>query len=123
MQSRELIRHCSECIRAIQRSEWDDVEQKLKIVQARADELRAVINGYAELYHSGYTQDALKEVVEAHATFALVRGQPLPTPDGLMVENDTYLNGLAEAATELRRFIRRTLGLSPGERRRDHPYR
>ena len=30
---------------------------------------------------------------------------PLPTPQELNVENDTFLNGLAEADTELRRFI------------------
>jgi translin len=115
VQSRELIRHCSECIRAIQRSEWDDVEQKLKIVQARADELRAVIHGYAELYHSGYTQDALKEVVEAHITYAIIHNHPLPTRAELNVEGSTYLLGMGEAATELRRFILDIMRRSDGD--------
>jgi translin len=105
VQSRELIRHCSECIRAIHRSEWDDVVEKLKVVQERADELQAVVKDYPELYHSGYMQDALKEVVEAFATYAIIRNHPLPTQAELHVEGSTYLLGLGEAATELRRFI------------------
>jgi translin len=103
--SRELIRHCAEGIRAIHRREWDKAEAKLTIARTGADEIRAVTAAYADLYYSGYTQDALKEVVEAFCTHAIVRNLPLPSPDDLNVESATYLNGLAEAATELRRFI------------------
>jgi translin len=105
VQSRELIRHCAACIRAIHRREWDIAQEKLKIVQERADELRTVVADYPELYHTGYTQDALKEVVEAHVTFALIKDETLPTAQELKVEGSTYLKGLGEAATELRRFI------------------
>lgn len=104
-QSRELIRHCAECIRAIHRREWDNVTEKLAVVQERASELKAVVASYPELYHSGYTQDALKEVVEAHVTYALIHDHPLPSADELGVVGSTYLKGLGEAATELRRFI------------------
>lgn len=103
--SRELTRHCAEAIRAIHRREWDAAERKLASARAAADELREVVAAYADLYHSGYTQDAFKEVVEAFATSAIIRNQPLPTPEMLNAEHATYLNGLAEAATELRRFI------------------
>ncbi len=103
--SRELIRRCAESIRAIHRHEWPQAEEKLVVVRDGAQELRAVVAQYPDLYYTGYTQDALKEVVEAHATYAIVRNQPLPTPETLDVEYATYLNGLAEAATELRRFI------------------
>ena len=103
--SRELIRHCAEAIRAIHRREWEAAESRLTTAQAGADELRRGVADYPDLYHSGYTQDALKEVVEAFATYAIIRNQPLPSPESLHVNGDTYLNGLAEAATELRRFI------------------
>lgn len=103
--SRELIRHCSESIRAIHRREWDKATDKMEIAKAAAHDLSAGLKNYPDLYHAGYTQDALKEVVESFCTYAIVRGLPLPTPQDLNVENDTYLNGLAEADTELRRFI------------------
>jgi translin len=103
--SRELIRHCSEAIRAVHRREWEGAEAKLAVAQAAADDLRAVVANYSDLAHSGYTSDALKEVVEAFATYAIIRDQPLPSPESLNVDGAIYLNGLAEAATELRRFI------------------
>lgn len=103
--SRELIRSCAEAIRAVHRREWADAEAKLVTVRAQADTLRATVGDYPDLAHSGYTVDALKEVVEAFATHAIVRGLELPTPADLSVDGAVYLNGLAEAATELRRFI------------------
>jgi translin len=103
--SRELIRRCAEAIRAIHRREWETADSKLATVQQGAVEMRAVVADYPDLYYTGYTQDALKEVVEAHLTYAIIRDQALPTPELLDVEHDTYLNGMAEAATELRRFI------------------
>lgn len=105
VQSRELIRHCAECIRAIHRREWELAQKKLTTVQERTNDLRSVVADYPELYHTGYTQDALKEVVEAHVTFAIIKGEALPTAQELNVVGSTYLRGLGEAATELRRFI------------------
>lgn len=104
-QSRELIRHCSESIRAIHRRDWDTADEKLAIVKQRADEMKATVTDYPDLYHTGYTQDALKEVAEAHITYAIIRENPLPSASELEIESATYLKGLSEAATELRRFI------------------
>jgi len=113
--SRELIRHCSESIRAIHRRDWDVADAKLVVVRDFADEMKQGVAGFPDLYHSGYTQDALKEVVEAFATYAIIRNQALPTIDSLAVEASTYLKGLAEAATELRRFILDILRRADGE--------
>jgi translin len=115
--SRELIRHCAESIRAVHRREWDAAEAKLETARAAADDLRSGIRNYPDLLASGYAQDALKEVVEAFATYAIIRDQPLPTPDSLGVEDSVYLNGLAEAATELRRFILDILRREDGDPR------
>jgi len=63
------------------------------------------------LYEAGYTQDALKELAEAHLLYVFVHGEqgehpePLPGPTDLGIPAAAYLNGLAEAASELRRFI------------------
>ena len=103
--SRDLIRRCAESIRAIHRRDWATADEKLETVRTGSDELKSIVADYPELYHTGYTQDALKEVVEAFATYAIIRQNPLPTREALGVEASTYLRGLAEAATELRRFI------------------
>lgn len=103
--SRELIRYCAESIRAIHRREWENADAKMATAKEASAQLRTVVTAYPDLYHSGYTQDALKEVVEAFSTYAIIRNLPLPSPQTLNVEESTYLNGLAEAATELRRFI------------------
>ncbi len=103
--SRELVRHCSEAIRAVHRREWDAAQAKLETARAAANTLRAGVADHPDLYYAGYIQDALKEVVEAFVTYAIVRDHPLPGLAELDVEIATYLNGLAEAATELRRFI------------------
>ena len=103
--SRILIRHCANAIRAVHRSNWDEALDRLATAQSAARELSEGVRDYPDLYHAGYTQDALKELVEAFATYALVRGESLPTPDQLSVPGSTYLNGLAEAASELRRTI------------------
>jgi translin len=104
-QSRTLIQVCANAIRAVHRHEWDTAQTRLQAAHQEADTLRAQVAGFPDLYHSGYTQDALKEYVEAFATYAMVRGDALPTPESLGVESSTYLNGLAEAASELRRQI------------------
>lgn len=104
-QSRELIRHCAECIRAIHRREWDTADEKMAALDSGAADIKLQVADYPELYHSGYTQDALKEVVEAHITYAIIRDFAIPSAEELQVESSTYLKGLGEAATELRRFI------------------
>ena len=76
---------------------------QLSEARSLADALRAELQGYPDLFHAGYTQDALKEFVEANATCALIQNQSLPTPEELGVGGATYLNGLAEVVGELRR--------------------
>lgn len=104
-QSRILIRSCASAIKSVHRQEWARADAGLVQVREEAATLAAQVRPYPDLYHSGYVQDALKEVAEAFVINALVQGQPLPTPEALGVEPATYLNGLGEAASELRRTI------------------
>jgi translin len=103
--SRPLISLCARAIRAIHREEWETAESLIAQAQTAAETLATDARAYPAIYYAGYTQDALKEYVEANLTYALVRNRPLPTPEDLSVEYNTWLNGLAEAATELRRRI------------------
>ncbi len=102
--SRELIRFCALSIRAIHRHEWDDAAGLLATARQAAAVMVADVAIYQDLFEAGYTQDALKELVEAHVLHAFVRDTELPGPADLGVPAAAYLNGLAEAASELRRF-------------------
>lgn len=102
--SRELIRHCANSIRATQRGDNEEAQTLIETAKAKALEMIAGAQTYPEIYHAGYTQDALKEFAEANLTRAIILEEPLPTPSDLQVEAAAYLNGLAEAGGELRRF-------------------
>ena len=104
-QARQLTRSCSLAIRAVHRSEFDTMEGCLTEAQTLANKLRTDLKAYPDLYYAGYTQDSLKEFVEANVTCALIQNQALHTPEELGVEYATYLNGLAEVVGELRRRI------------------
>lgn len=103
--SRELIRYCAMSIRAVHRQEFELAQQLLEQARQVADAMRADLAEHPDLYFAGYTQDALKEFVEASATFALVQDRPLPEPEEMGIEYNTYLAGLAEAVGELRRHV------------------
>ena len=83
--SRELIRLCANSIRATHRG--DDAEAQTLLVEAReaAAEMLTEARTFADVYHAGYTQDALKELAEAHITRAIILKDVLPTPQSLNV--------------------------------------
>lgn len=103
--SRALIRSCAESIRAIHRHEWDEAATMLDEARAAAQEMVEPLREYPALYSAGYTQDALKELVEAHLLHAVLRAEEPPRPAALYVTGATYLRGMSEAATEMRRFV------------------
>ena len=101
--ARQLTRACSLAIRAAHRLEAEGMAGLLAEARSLADVLHTDLKEHADLFYAGYTQDALKEFVEANVTCALIQGQPLPAPEDLGVSGPTYLNGLAEVVGELRR--------------------
>ncbi len=103
--SRGLIRSCANSIRAAHRAEFVEAERLLGEATAMAERLRAATADSPEIRHAGYTQDALKELVEAHLVLAFLAGRTPPSAEEIGVEPAAYLNGLAEAASELRRAI------------------
>jgi len=103
--SRELIRACANSIRAIHRREFALADQLLGEANALNGQICSVLVEMGDLYWTGYVQDAQKELVEAHSTYALVRGHALPDPTRLGIAPAPFLNGLAEAVGELRRYL------------------
>jgi translin len=102
-QARTLTRHCANAIRAVHRDERANAGSELAQARQLAEALHSDLAQFPDLYYAGYTQDALKEYVEASVVCALVPNDGLPTPEELGVEAATYLQGLAESAGELRR--------------------
>ncbi|MER2598641.1 MAG: haloacid dehalogenase [Caldilineales bacterium] len=102
--SRELVRLCANSIRAVHRHEFSDAQELLGQARAAAAEMVNDLADLPDLYYTGYTQDALKELTEAHLVYAFVTGSSLPTPETLAVPGSTFLNGMSEAASEMRRF-------------------
>jgi len=104
--SREIIRYSANTIRAVHRQEKANAEQLLTLAQALLKELADdVLKKNNDLAYAGFVHDAQKELTEASTTLAIVVGKPLPEPEVLGVSYPAYLNGLGEAAGELRRYI------------------
>ncbi|HCC79714.1 MAG TPA: haloacid dehalogenase [Anaerolineae bacterium] len=102
-QARMLTRHCSLAIRAVHREETDLMQSHLDEAGKLAACLTTDLEQFPNLYHTGYTQDALKEYAEAQITCALILNRPLPSPHEIHVIGATYLKGLSEVVGELRR--------------------
>jgi translin len=101
--SRLITRHSAQAIRAVHRSETDTADAELASCRQLLEKVKEYLIPFPDLYFSGYTQDAIKEYVEARLTYCLVLELPLPLPAELEVEYSTYLRGMAETPGELRR--------------------
>ncbi|NWJ96618.1 MAG: haloacid dehalogenase [Chloroflexi bacterium] len=104
-ESRQVIRLAANSIRATHRREFEMAQTLLEQGRTRLVTLKEDLKIYPDIYWAGYVQDAQKEYTEARLTYGLIRAEPLPSPESLAVEDAPYLNGLGEAASELRRYI------------------
>jgi translin len=103
--SRELIRTCARTIRAVHRLEFAPASALLAEANAIAEQMLVDLAPHPDLTYTGYVQDAMKELVEAHVTLRLISGDGLPDPAELGAETPAFLNGLSEAVGELRRHV------------------
>lgn len=108
-EGRQVIRLSANAIRAIHRAEYPDASELLETAKSLLLALAESLQPHPGVYWQGYVQDPMKEYAEARITLALVRGESLPTPSELGIEDAPYLNGLAEAASELRREVLDTM--------------
>jgi translin len=103
-ESRQIIRLCANAIRAVHRAEFAVAERLADEARDRLAALAAGLRDHPAIYWSGYVQDAQKEYAEARLVYAAIAGAAPPTPGALGVGDAVYLNGLGEAAGELRRY-------------------
>jgi translin len=100
---RTVIRSSSSAIRAVHQRDPAAVAERLADAEAALAIAHRELAPHPAVAYAGFLHDAAKEYVEARATAALVAGAPVPGPDALGVEDAAWLNGVAEAASELRR--------------------
>jgi len=103
--SRRAIRSCASAIRAVHRREFQEARALIAEAAAYLAEAESALAGHNDVRYAGFLHDAKKEFAEANLTLAFVAEQPLPTADELGVDVQPYLNGMAEAASELRRQV------------------
>jgi len=103
--SRKAIRACAVAIRAVHRHEFDAAREHIAEAGALLDEARNATAEHPDVRYAGSLHDAQKEFTEANLTLAYVAHEPGPDAAALGVETPAYLNGMAEAASELRRQV------------------
>jgi len=114
---REVIRFSSLSIRALHREELAKSQELLNSARKLLDEAEEALSDGIDI-RTGFLLDAQKEYAEGSITLALVKGDHLPTPEDLRIDEASFLLGMAEAVGELRRYLldkMRTGDLSRGE--------
>jgi translin len=101
---RLLIQTSAKCIRHVHRHQFDEAAKLLDQAKAIGKEARDAMRPFGSIYYAGYLHDAEKEMVEAAAVLAIVHDQPYPSASDLEVGIMAYLNGMGEAASEVRRY-------------------
>jgi len=103
VQCRRLGQLAAKSIRHVHRHQFAEAEALLEEAKAVAEGARAILRPFPEL-NPAYLHDTEKEMVEAAAVLAIVHDRPFPTPTELGAQVMSYLNGMGEAASEVRRF-------------------
>jgi translin len=102
---RRTIRACGSAIRAVHRLEGERAQALRSEARAALREAQRAVAPHPAVAFAGFLHDAEKEYAEAVLTAALVAGDPLPSHEVVGVQLPAWLNGLAEAASELRRHL------------------
>ncbi len=102
---REVIRNCSQAIRAVHRQEFEQAVGLLKTARSLLNEAEQTVADYDELNYTGFFRDAQKEYAEGSVLLSVVNGKQVPSPEELGINDAAYLNGLGEAVGELRRYL------------------
>jgi translin len=102
---RRTVRACGRAIRAVHRLDPGTSRELVEDAHAALREAQDVLRPHPNVAFAGFLHDAEKEYAEALLTVALVGGDPLADHRTIGVGLAAWLNGLAEAASELRRHL------------------
>lgn len=102
---RRAIRACGLSIRAVHRGETERAAALVDEAEAALREAQHALEPHPAVAFAGFLHDAEKEYAEARITARLVTGAPIEGHNQIGVQPAAWLNGLAEAASELRRHL------------------
>lgn len=103
VQCRKLGQLAARSIRHVHRRQFTEADALLLEAKDVANAARSILAPFPEL-NQAYLHDSEKEMVEAAAVLAIVRGEEYPSAEELGAQVMSYLNGMGEAASEVRRF-------------------
>ena len=102
---RRTIRSAGSAIRAVHQLLPDKAESLLSDSEDALREAQRALAPYPMIAYAGFLHDAEKEYAEAVLTAALIEGANLFDYEELGIGLPAWLNGLTEAASELRRHL------------------
>lgn len=102
---RRAIRAAGSAIRSVHRRDEDGADSFIAESHAAIRQAQGALAPFPMVAYAGFLHDAEKEYAEAVLTRALVAGAAIPGPGQVGVGVPAWLNGLAEAASELRRHL------------------
>lgn len=106
---RELALKSSRAIRRLSRKMIKEIhkdgnpQESFNEAVQEVSKLKSIIEGYPELFHSGFLRNGLQEFAEAHILWSLTSDKELMSADDLDITPSAYLLGLADVIGELRR--------------------
>ena len=102
---RRVIQHSASSIRSVHRLEPEQAAHFADAAEGALRSAQEALSAFPAGAHAGFLLDAEKEYAEARLTAAFVGQTPVPSAADLGVSGPAWLNGLAEAASELRRHL------------------
>lgn len=109
---RLVIRLSGSAIRSVHRRQFAEADATIDQAEQALRSAQDALRPFPDLTYAGFLHDAEKEFVEARCTRLLIGVEPsgslgvtLPGPQELAVDGRSWLKGLAEAASELRRHL------------------
>jgi len=104
--ARDIIRHSKDALKHMYLGNMSESRAVLEKMRKLCAELKSLVKEYPDLLYGGLMVNALTEYIEAEIVYSiLTRGIDIPAPEDLDVDPVPYVLGLADALSELRRFI------------------
>ncbi|HIG99900.1 MAG TPA: RNA-binding protein [Thermoplasmata archaeon] len=101
--SRDIIICCRKGIQQLHRNQMEEAESYMKQASTRLAQLYEITIGHADVFHTGFVENAVQEFVEIQCLYNIMKGMDLPDPDVIQTTYSAYLLGLCDVVGELRR--------------------